>query len=246
MIVEAELSAAGAVQKALLGPIPPSTAGILWHAVTEPAGKVGGDYYDFIQLHDGGTCVVLADVSGKGIPAAVFLSNVRAVLHAVVHETSEPASILQRLSDTLIADASSGLYVTCLVLVVDPAGRRMKYSNAGHPPGLAWSRGGAVELVAGGPPAGLLPGVDYAQETVTLNSGDLVVLVSDGVTEALGLEDHLVDALSTAIARAPALTPVAVCQQLLDAAREGPGPAGVEEWTDDRTVVAFGLPLTSG
>ena len=93
----------------------------------EPAGKVGGDYYDFMPLPDGRMCVVLGDVSGKGIAAAVFLANVRATLRALARDATCPRTLLSNLSSALLTDSTSGLYVTCIVAIVDPRDR----SNGG-------------------------------------------------------------------------------------------------------------------
>jgi hypothetical protein len=112
VVLDTQLSIASDVQRSLLPPVPLPTRGVSWGAAVEPAGKIGGDYYDFLPLDDSSMCVVLADVSGKGIPAAVFLSNVRAVLRTLVRETAAPAQILARLSEAVLADAAASLYVT--------------------------------------------------------------------------------------------------------------------------------------
>ncbi len=242
VILDTQLSIAADVQRGLLPPIPSPTGGVSWSAAVEPAGKIGGDYYDFLRLDAATMCVVLADVSGKGIPAAVFLSNVRAVLRTLVRETAAPAEILARLSDAVLADAAVNLYVTCLVAVVDTAGRTLTYANAGHPAGLLLNRSGVRVLSVGGPPVGLLPGPSYEQESVSISTGDLVVLVSDGVTEALeATGGDGPGRLANEVRRAGDLAPGAVCTRLLRAARHGRGPRGVEGWTDDRTVVVFAV-----
>lgn len=243
IVVEAQLSIAARVQTSLLPAVPPLSSGIRWCAAVEPAQKVGGDYYDFLPLPEGRMCVVLADVSGKGVPAAVYLAGVRSVLRSLVQDQTSPRWLVSRLSSALLADSASGLYVTCVVAIVDTAARSMLYVNAGHPPGVLWNRTGSRGLCAGGPPVGLFPDVRYDEEAITLGEGDLVAFVSDGITEALDVSGGAVAReLASQIQQAAAFTPEAVCARLLSAARKGPGPSGVDAWTDDRTAVVFGLP----
>jgi sigma-B regulation protein RsbU (phosphoserine phosphatase) len=150
--------------------------------------------------------------------------------------------LLSNLSSALLADSASGLYVTCIVAIVDPRDRSMVYVNAGHPPGVLWSRRGVRGLRVGGPPAGLLRDACFEEEQLTFGDGDLVVFVSDGITEALDTSgDRGIEAVATQIEQSDSPTPDAVCERLLWAARQGPGPSGVDGWTDDRTAVAFGV-----
>ena len=242
IVMETQLTIAARVQTSLLPALPGPSAGISWYADVEPAGKVGGDYYDFLPLPDGRMWVVLGDVSGKGIAAAVFVANVRATLRALARDATRPRTLLSNLSSALLADSASGLYVTCIVAIVDPRDRSMVYVNAGHPAGVLWSRRGVRGLRVGGPPAGLLRDACFEEERLMFGDGDLMVFVSDGVTEALDASgDRDVEAVATQIERAERPTPDAVCARLLLAARSGPGPRGVDGWADDRTAVVFGV-----
>ena len=241
LTIHAELAVAAKVQRALLPAIPAPSHGFTWHAVMEPAGEVGGDYYDFFPAGDGRMCMVIADVSGKGVPAAVFVSNTRAVLRAVARDAPTPAGILAAVSSTLRLDSRSDLYVTCVVVMIDMAHHSMMYANAGHPPGVILSAdGGLRALAAGGPPLGLLPSPAYDEERVGLRPGDLLVLVSDGITEAIDASgDGVPAALGAALTALPERTPEAACRALVETARRSSGPAGLAGWTDDRTVVAM-------
>jgi serine phosphatase RsbU (regulator of sigma subunit) len=242
IVAETQLTIAARVQTSLLPALPGPSAGIGWYAVVEPAGKVGGDYYDFVALPGGRMCVVLADVSGKGVGAAVFLANVRATLHAMARDATHPRTLLTNLSSALLTDSTSGLYVTCIVAIVDPKERSMVYVNAGHPPGVLWSPRGARGLRVGGPPAGLLRDAGFEEEELNFGDGDLVVFVSDGITEALNASgDEVVEAIAAQVAQMEERTPEAVCTRLLAAARTATGPSGVDDWMDDRTAVAFGV-----
>ncbi len=242
IVADTQLTVAARVQRSLLPPLPDPSQGISWYAAVEPAGKVGGDYYDFVTLPDGRMCVVLGDVSGKGVAAAVFVANVRATLRALAREATRPRTLLADLSAALLADSTSGLYVTCILAIVDPGERSMVYVNAGHPPGVLWSPHGARGLDVGGPPVGLLSDAPFDEEALTLSEGDLVIFVSDGVTEALDASrDGVVETIAAQVAQAERLTPEIVCARLLRAASKGSGPDGVDGWMDDRTAVVFGV-----
>jgi len=245
VVDEAQLTVAARVQMSLLPSVPQPTAGVSWSAAVEPANKVGGDYYDFLPLAGGKMCVVIADVSGKGVPAAVFLANLRGVLHALVREVprTSPQLLVSSLSAALLADSGSGHYATCIVAIVDPATRSMVYVNAGHPSGVLWNRRAVRELRVGGPPIGLWAGAQFDEEELLFSESDLVAFVSDGVTEALDASgDDVVAAVAAQISGVEPATPEAVCAHLLSAARHGPGPHGVAGWMDDRTAVVFGVP----
>ena len=242
LTIHAELAVAAKVQRALLPLIPEPAHGITWYAVMEPAGEVGGDYYDFFSMGNERMCVVVADVSGKGVPAAVFVSNTRAVLRAVAREgRSTPGGVLTAVSEILLRDGRSDLYVTCVVAIVDTQQHTMVYANAGHPPGVVLGTGGGTHaLGVGGPPLGLLAAAGYDEERVSLGPGDLVVLVSDGITDAIDASgDDIPMALRAELAKLRERTPDLACRALLATARRSPGPRGVAKWADDRTVVAF-------
>jgi sigma-B regulation protein RsbU (phosphoserine phosphatase) len=248
LVIDTQLAVAAQVQRTLLPSIPPPSGGIDWFAITKPAGSVGGDYFDFLPLPGGRMCVAIADVSGKGIPAAIFLSNVRAVLHTLIRETAEPQLLAERLSETLAQEANGGLYVSAILAVVDPGPGQLTYTNIGHPAGLLLRTGKPAQpLNVGGPPAGLIPGTRYEQETLTLGPNDLVVLASDGITESLDASGLTMEsALPAVFAGVGDVSPHVACDRLLHAAESGTGPSGVKDWSDDKTVVAFGGRLTVG
>ena len=248
VVLDTQLSIAAEVQRALLPATPAPIGGIEWCAETAPAGKVGGDFFDFLPLPGGRMGVVLADVSGKGIPAAIFLSNVRAVVRALVRETEEPKELARRLSEAVSQDAPEGTYVSAILAVVDPGARRLTYTNAGHPAGMILRHNRpAYAMQVGGPPAGLLPNLIYDQETVAFGPEDLVVLATDGVTESLNTSsDGLLAAVPRVFDGLRLVDPSVACQRLLDAAERGSGPTGVDDWTDDKTVVSFGGQVAMG
>ena len=204
------------------------------------AGRIGGDFYDYVEGSDGALLCIVADVSGKGVPAALILSAFKVLFRSIASRTREPAAIAERLSSAL-HDAYSGMpYATAFVARFDGARRRLTYVNAGHPPGYVLRASGVIALESAGLPLGLLPDAAYADAAFDLDTGDVVVIVTDGVTEALETGSvTLAQALETVRDRVAGHgSPSAACDALLRAAGEGGGgPAGIEGWPDDRTVV---------
>ena len=242
IVIGEQLRLAAEIQRNLLPDVPLSTPGYAWAARMMPAGLIGGDFYDFIQTADGAVVAVLADVSGKGIPAALILSSLKTLFRSTVRETTDPAAIAGRISAALFEEHSGSPYATGIIARFETAPVRLTYVNAGHPPGCLFHDGTVMsELASGGPPLGLFPEAGYAAADVTLNANDIGVLVTDGITEA-------VDAWPTVLGRlligspersGAATLPAEVCGSLLRAAADGPGPAGVPDWQDDRSVLVF-------
>ena len=183
----------------------------------------------------------MGDVSGKGIPAALLQASAHALFRTIARETVDPAELLMRISREIYAENAGASYLTCVLVRVDTATRTLMYANAGHPAGLMMGSSGRRLLSRGGPPAGLFPETTYESETLSVEPGDLGVIVTDGITEAI--EDDggpTVDALNRTICNIQEpRTPERVCDALMEMAQRGPGPPGVANWHDDRTVFAF-------
>ncbi len=205
-----DLALAGEVQRRLLPPRPPRNGVATLAAFSLPARTVGGDYYDFIDLPDEGIGLAVADVSGKGIAAALLMSVVQASLRAISAENNVPPSgLTARMNGFLYRSTGTSKYATFFYAVIEAHGRRMRYVNAGHnPPYLLRRASGGVdvtELTAGGTVLGMFPEVDYEEAAVDLSPGDLLVAFTDGVTEALNPageefgEERLKDLLRGAI-----------------------------------------------
>ena len=237
LALEMQLSVAGEIQKRLLPAVPPTGHGFEWAAALTSAGKVGGDFYDFVEAASARRIVLVADVSGKGIPAAMALGSLRSSFRALARQSAEPAHIVAQLSSALCEEWRGSPYVTCLVATFDLAARTVTYTNAGHPPGIVAGRDGLRHLTHGGSPAGLLPDARYDQERVPLSIGDICLFVSDGVTEALEGEAPLERDLVGSNGRQRPASAADVCHALMARALGGHGPRGVQEWDDDRTVV---------
>ena len=236
IVLQTQLSLAADIQRRLLPPLPPPANGCEWAAALKPAGKIGGDFYDFVETGDNTWMILVADVSGKGIPAAMALGSLRSTFRALARQRLTPAQILGQLSTAFLEDWRGITYVTCIVAAVNFRAHTLIYSNAGHPPGILLGRTRTRYLDRGGPPAGLFPGASFDQEVLSVHGGDICLLVSDGVTESfdgIPLEERL------RAAKAGSGSAVALCEDLMSQALRGRGPSADPEWDDDRTVVVM-------
>jgi len=239
IVLDTQLSLAAQIQRHLLPPMPVDSNGVRWAGRLEPALSIGGDFYDFIPDADG--LFIVGDVSGKGIPAALLQASAHSLFRTLARETVHPADLLTRVSREIYAENGGASYLTCVLARVDSATGTLMYANAGHPAGLIMGSSGRRLLSRGGPPAGLFPETAYESEVLPLGPGDLGVIVSDGITEAID-EDGVtaVDVLNRTICNVPEpRTPERVCDALMDMAQRNHGPRGVANWQDDKTVLAF-------
>jgi serine phosphatase RsbU (regulator of sigma subunit)/anti-sigma regulatory factor (Ser/Thr protein kinase) len=183
--IETELRVARTIQQTLLPKELPALDGWDILAHWQPAREVSGDFYDFLYLEDGRLGVIIADVTDKGVPAALVMATTRALLRAAAERLVAPGDVLARANDVLCPDIPPKMFVTCLYAVIDPATGLVRYANAGHDmPYLRRAAGGVEELRARGMPLGLLPGMPYEEKEVFLQPGDTLLLYSDGLVEA--------------------------------------------------------------
>jgi phosphoserine phosphatase RsbU/P len=240
IVLDTQLSLAAQIQRQLLPPAPAATDRVRWAGRLEPALRIGGDFYDVIPADADGLFVV-GDVSGKGIPAALLQASAHALFRTIARETADPAELLMRISREIYAENAGTSYLTCLLVRVDTATRTLMYANAGHPAGLVVGSSGRRLLSRGGPPAGLFPDTTYESEILLVEPGDLGVIVTDGITEAIEEDGGPpVDVLNRTICNIQEpRTPERVCDALMEMAQRSPGPRGVANWQDDRTVFAF-------
>ena len=239
-----QLRLAAEIQRGLLPEVPNATHGFRWAARMIPASTIGGDFYDFVQPTAGIVLTILGDVSGKGIPAALILSSLKTLFRTVAHETVDPAAITAYISAALYEEYGGLPYATAVVARFETAPGRIAYVNAGHPAGYLL-RSGAVTapFESAGRPLGLLPQTSYCTANVALCPGDIGVLVTDGITEALETGPiALTQVLEASLERSTrGSSPAEICDDVLRAAAAGPGPAGVSGWQDDRTVFVFAV-----
>jgi len=181
--IEQELHIAQLIQQQFLPAQLPELGG--WHvaAFYRPARTVGGDFYDLIELDDGRVMVVTGDVTDKGVPAALVMASTHALLRSTATAVSSPGEVLRRVNDLLIPQIPTGMFVTCLVLVIDTATGRTQYANAGHNLPYLRRDGTVVQLQARGMPLGLMPDSAYDEHETVIELGDLLLLYSDGITE---------------------------------------------------------------
>jgi len=181
---EAELSFAREVQLALFPREFPSDLGLKFTAACVPARGISGDYYDVMELPGGRLVFTFADISGKGISAAILMSNVHAVLRILAAEGLPPGEVCSRLNRHLYQVTEASRFATVFYGEWNAAARRLTYTNAGHnTPILVGSRR-ADRLEQGGPPLGLFLESPYGEGSVTLEVGDLIAVYSDGITDA--------------------------------------------------------------
>ncbi|MCH9031430.1 MAG: PP2C family protein-serine/threonine phosphatase, partial [candidate division Zixibacteria bacterium] len=151
----------------------------------KPAKAVGGDYYDVIHLGNGRFGIVIADVSGKGISAAILMAGVRAQIRILVKANLSPQEIVERVNAALVSETNSAQFITLFYGVLDTTNLRIEYVNAGHnPPFVVGADGKITILDTGGIPVGSFPDATFDTGVVNLSPGDRVVLYTDGVTEA--------------------------------------------------------------
>ena len=237
LVIQTQLSVAESMQRRLLPAIPRPADGFEWAAALTPAGRIGGDFYDFVQQSRGTWVALIADVSGKGIPAAMALMLLRSTFRTLARAGAAPAELARRLSVALYEEWAGTPYVTGIIVHLETSSRTLTYTNAGHPPGLVVGAKGTRCLSCGGPPIGLFHDESFEEETLALNTGDTCVMVTDGITEGLeNVTRNAVDAIAQRTRRAGE-SATGICNAVMSLALEGKGPRGVEQWEDDRTVV---------
>jgi phosphoserine phosphatase RsbU/P len=191
--LEGELSAARGIQMSLLPkifPAFPDRKEFDVHAVVRPAREVGGDFYDFFLIDPRTLCVLISDVSGKGVPAALFMAVSKSLIKATAF--GEPAlnHMVAKVNDELCEEADAGMFVTLLIALLDTETGRVELCNAGHLPPYLVKGDGTVTLLKGprAPALALASGLTFATEIRQLEPGDALFFFTDGVTEALNPE----------------------------------------------------------
>jgi sigma-B regulation protein RsbU (phosphoserine phosphatase) len=187
--LQSEAQEARTIQQALIPKSSPLIPGFAFDSAWEPAGLVAGDWFDWIPLSSGRLGIVLADVSGKGMPAALLMSATRATLRTLARLNLSPEETLKQLNHMLIADMPANKFVTMIYAVLDPSSREITFASAGHPRPLLIN--GSCDFVPldTGLPLGLAAS-SYPEYTVHLKPGTQVLLYSDGITEAMNRDEE--------------------------------------------------------
>jgi phosphoserine phosphatase RsbU/P len=189
--LEKELQMARKVQAGLLPQEKPSIPGWAFSSRWKPAREVGGDYYDFIPVQAGKLGLIIADVTDKGMPAALFMASTRSILRASMPLALTPAEGITQANRLISAESEDGLFVTLFYGLLNPETGEFTYVNAGHNPPLVFQYDGVTctqelkQLQATGLQLGMEADSSYQQGTLTLQAGDFVLLYTDGVTDAL-------------------------------------------------------------
>jgi len=210
--LEEELVVAKRIQASLLPRDVPRREGLEIAALTRPCHEIGGDLFDFLDFGREGLGLAVADVSGKGVPAALILSGLQATLRAEARRGESPEPVIRKVNDRLCTDLNPGSFASLLYGQLDLDAKIFRYVNAGHPAGLVLREDGSLEhLDEGGLLLGVVPGTDYRMGSRTFAAGDLMLLYSDGVTDVLNDADEefgaeRLEALLRRVAHLPAAT----------------------------------------
>lgn len=183
--MERELDIARSIQEGLLPAEMPIIPGLEITAASIPAKTIGGDFYDFLENPDGCPAFMIADVSGKGVSAALLTNMARSAFRGIAGAITSPGEVISRVNSFLCDDIDPYRFITIFYMIFDPVSRRLTYSNAGHSPALICSESGDItECTTPGPAIGIMPDIPYVDSTIILEKGDIVLLYTDGITES--------------------------------------------------------------
>jgi sigma-B regulation protein RsbU (phosphoserine phosphatase) len=184
-VLARDLQQAAVIQQGLLPTCAPVVPGVDLAGYNAACRTVGGDYYDFISYPDGRVAILVGDVAGKGMPAALLMSSLQARVQVLFDDPTNLAALVTRLNRIITTNCPANRFISFFIAVLDPTTNELAYVNAGHNPPLLVRRDGSLKKLEGtGLILGILPIAKYEQQTCLLEPGDVVVLFSDGVTEA--------------------------------------------------------------
>lgn len=189
--MEEELAVARDIQAQLLPGTIPERAEVDIHAENISSKAVGGDYYDIIELKNGEMGIVIADVSGKGVPASLLMANVQASFRALAEVVTSTSELTSMVNNIIHKNTSADKFITYFYAKINPDTLEMEYCNAGHNHPMIISEDHEIRLLnKGGLILGMLPDISYEWEVVQLKKGDMIVMYTDGITEALNSEQE--------------------------------------------------------
>ena len=236
--VQQELKVAAVIQQTLLPRELPSIPGWQVEAFYRPARAVGGDFYDFVSLRDGRLGVVIGDVTDKGVPAALVMATCRSMLRSAALQHDDPGRVLAEVNDLLVPEIPPAMFVTCLyAIIVDTDSGELIFANAGHNLPYVRTSGGVVELRATGMPLGLMAEMSYETVTHQFEPGEVMVLTSDGITEAHGVDGEMYGFARLAERVEASAGDEDVVSVLIDDLERHRGPGSEQE--DDITLVVL-------
>lgn len=235
-----DMEFARTVQESFLPQKPPEVASYIFSTHYTPAQEVGGDFYDFILLDRKRIGIVIGDVSGKGVPAALYMAKLGSDLRTLAFTEKDPASALRQLNNQLAERSRRGMFATLLYMELDSQDGQLTISNAGHLPPIIKKADGLVQKLApaGGSPLGILAGMSFGQETIHLDRGDTMILYTDGIIEAMDAEEKLYgfERFESLIRKSSSEPDILKAAIIDDVSRF----TGLSAQHDDMTLVAFG------
>ena len=228
--IQNELSIASKIQQSILPTEFPENSSYAVFGSMEPARNVGGDFFDVINLEDGLLGIAIADVSDKGVPAALFMMSSRTLLKGSAISFGDPGRVLSEVNGLLVENNEAAMFISVLYAVFDPRNGLLSYSNGGHNPPLVIHADGTSNLLplTGGIALGIVEGFQFDLESVTLVPGDMVVLYTDGVTEAINGEfeefglDRLQELCVAQVGKRPQEANAAIFQGVKDFVGDAP------------------------
>ena len=245
--LESELEIAREVQAQLFPRSAPEVPGLTLYGVCKAARAVSGDYYDFLKLGENRVCLVLGDVSGKGISAALLMAAIQSALRAQFYDgfgrtngsdtlALSTAEVVSRLNLQLYENTPREKYVTFFFAVYDATTRILTYTNAGHVPPVLLRRGKVERLRVGGTVVGLFSPTNYEQAEIHIQPGDLLLAFTDGITEPENIygEEFGEDRLLEVVRRAPNASPQILVEEIYRSVSDW---TGSPELQDDMTLV---------
>jgi phosphoserine phosphatase RsbU/P len=242
--LENEISIAREVQNQLFPSTLPSVPGVEIEAICKAARSVSGDYYDFIQLSPTHVAIAIADISGKGISAALLMASLQAALRSQMltdgSERLSTAELVARLNKHLVRNTGDDRFATFFIAVYDSATRSLRYTNAGHLPSFLVCHGASVHLDKGGMVLGVVDDYDYEEGFLTVGPDALLIGYSDGLVEPENVygEEFGIRRLEETAVRLQGAAPLMVAESLMAAAEEW---AGTPDQADDMTVIVSRL-----
>lgn len=237
-MLEKEMAIASEIQARLIPKEAPKLEGFQISARSIPCRWVGGDFFDLIEIPDAHIGMAIADISGKGMPAALIMSSTRAALRTEVENVYATKDIISKVNRFLCKDLLPGNFVSLFYAALDTKEKRLTYTNAGHNPPLLFRNGQVETLSAGGPVLGILPNAIYEEAQIHLIPGDVIVFYTDGVTEAMNQKEEIfgVNRLVQTILK----TIYATAQEILDEIlRQVSDFVNIDVQTDDRTLLVL-------
>ena len=243
-ILQRELSIAREVQQRLLPQSYPTTPELACFGTCRPAREVGGDYFDFLELPEKALGFAIGDVAGKGIPASLLVASLQASLRGqTLGGCDDLPKLMSNVNQLVYAASPVNRYATFFYAQYEPALRRLTYVNAGHNPPLVIAGGdgrAVMRLEAGGPPVGLLPQAEYQGSSIDLAGGDLLVLFTDGMSEAMNSreEEWGEESLIAAVKDSGRRDPTNIVESVF---RSADAFAGEAPQHDDMTIVVVAV-----